>query len=88
MHRGYMDFSGGIGGHYYQSPDWDWRNAIFHDLIYKKWPVIYSEYDKALVYYIGYWLPSAALIWRGCHCEYVIVFMAVEVLSMIVFGGD
>lgn len=54
-------FLGGIGGHYYQSPDWDWRNAIFHDLIYKKWPVIYSEYDKALVYYIGYWLPSAAL---------------------------
>lgn len=54
-------FLGGQGGHFYQSPDWNWRNAIFRDIVYKGWPVIYQEFDKALVYYIGYWLPSALI---------------------------
>ena len=26
---------GGQGNHYYQSHDWNWRNAIFRDLIYQ-----------------------------------------------------
>lgn len=55
-------FFGGQGNHWYQSGDWGARNAIFRDLIYRDWPVIYEEYDKAMVYYIGYWLPAAALV--------------------------
>jgi hypothetical protein len=55
-------FFGGQGNLYYQSADWGCRNAIYRDLIYMEWPVIYSEYDKALVYYIGYWLPSASVM--------------------------
>ena len=55
-------FLGGQGNHYYQSHDWNWRNAVFRDLIYHPWPVVYPAFNKALVYYIGYWLPSAAAV--------------------------
>lgn len=50
---------GGLNGLFYQSDDWPWRNAIFHDLVEKDWPVIYPERGSALVYYIGFWLPAA-----------------------------
>lgn len=49
----------GFGGFYYQSLDHHWRNAVFHDLIDFAWPVRYKINDTALVYYIGFWLPSA-----------------------------
>ena len=49
----------GIGNLYYQSADWWARNAVFRDLITRDWPVIYTEKNAALVYYVGYWLPSA-----------------------------
>lgn len=55
-------FLGGQGNLYYQSHDWGCRNAIYRDIIYRDWPVIYIDYNKALVYYIGYWLPPAAII--------------------------
>ena len=53
---------GGQGNLYYQSADWNSRNAIFRDLIYRSWPVVYEKYDKAMVYYIAYWLPCASLV--------------------------
>ncbi len=49
----------GIGNLFYQSADWSARNAVFRDLITYDWPVIYTNKNAALVYYIGYWLPSA-----------------------------
>lgn len=51
----------GIGNLYYQSDDWSARNAVFRDLISHDWPVVYEIKDSALVYYIGFWLPPAAL---------------------------
>lgn len=48
----------GIGGLYYQSPDWHWRSAIFRDLINFSYPVIYDN-GAALVYYFGLFLPGA-----------------------------
>lgn len=54
-------FLGGQGNLYYQSSDWGCRNAIYRDIIYREWPVIYPDYNKALVYYIGYWLPAASI---------------------------
>lgn len=54
-------YLGGLNGLFYQSNDWPWRNAIYHDLIDFDWPVIYEEKDSALVYYIGFWLPPALL---------------------------
>ena len=49
----------GVGRLWSQSDDYLWRNAIFRDLIVKKWPVFYDTYDGALSYYIGTWLPAA-----------------------------
>ena len=50
---------GGLNGLFYQTADWPWRNAVYHDLVEKSWPVVYPEKGSALVYYIGFWLPPA-----------------------------
>lgn len=53
----------GIGGYTFQNWDHHWRNAVFHDLINFDFPVYYAQSEsgpvKMLVYYVGYWLPSA-----------------------------
>ena len=54
-------YLGGQGNLYYQSDDWHFRNAIYRDLLYRDWPVIYPEFHKSMVYYIGHWLPPAVL---------------------------
>ena len=50
---------GGQGGYFYQTSDWNERNAIFRDLIEREWPVYYDQTDIVLTYYIGHWLPAA-----------------------------
>lgn len=56
-------FFSGVGGYAFQNYDFHGRNAILRDLIDFDWPVVYSEAQRGplwmLVYYIGYWLPSA-----------------------------
>jgi hypothetical protein len=56
----------GVGGYAFQNWDHHWRNAVFRDLIKFDWPVYYTQPEsgpvKMLVYYVGYWLPSA---WVG-----------------------
>ncbi len=52
-------FFAGQGGFWYQSTDHAYRNAIFRDLIYNSWPVVFEKYDALLNYYIGYWLVPA-----------------------------
>ena len=56
--------SSGIGGLVWQNR-WDhmYRNAIFRDLVAYDWPVINLAGDapRGLCYYIGFWLPSAAV---------------------------
>lgn len=54
-------YLGGQGGFFYQTSDWNERNAIFRDLITNKWPVYYPVTDTMLTYYIGHWLPAASL---------------------------
>lgn len=55
----------GVGGYAFQNWDHHWRNAVLHDLIHYDWPVFYSTPEsgpvKMLVYYVGYWLPSALI---------------------------
>lgn len=51
---------GGQGGFWYQSGDWDSRNALFRDLITHNWPVKYSSDGGNLCYYVAHWIPSAA----------------------------
>ncbi len=50
----------GVGGYGYQSPDYGMHNGRLKDLIDFSWPVRYNP-DANLVYYVGYYLPSAAL---------------------------
>lgn len=52
---------GGQGGFWYQSSDWDIRNAIFRDLVNCDWPVIYENKSSALCYYVGHWLVPAVI---------------------------
>jgi len=54
-------FFGGIGGMWTQSKDWNIRNAVFRDLMTHSWPVRYDGGESALSYYIGHWLPVAAI---------------------------
>lgn len=54
-------FFAGQGGFWYQSDDHIYRNAIFRDLIYHPWPVVFEKHDVLLNYYIGYWLVPALI---------------------------
>ena len=50
----------GVGGYGFQTPDHGMHNGRLKDLIDYPWPVRYSE-NANLVYYVGYYLPAAAL---------------------------
>jgi hypothetical protein len=56
----------GVGGYAFQNWDHNWRNVVLRDLINFDWPVYYAQPEsgpvKMLVYYVGFWLPSA---WIG-----------------------
>lgn len=54
-------FLAGMGGNFYQSNDYHWRNAIFRDMINFEWPVYYEKLDASLCYYIGHWIISAII---------------------------
>lgn len=54
-------YSGGMNGYWFQTSDWDCRNALYFDLIQKPWPVMYEHNGGSLVYYVGHWLPPAAI---------------------------
>lgn len=58
----FMVYLSGIGRFCYQNSDHLWRNALFDTLVGYDWPVY--EVNRAgqtvsLVYYIGFWMPSA-----------------------------
>ena len=58
-------FLSGIGGYAFQNWDHNWRNVVFRDLMNFDWPVYYAQPEsgpvKMLVYYVGFWLPSALI---------------------------
>ena len=51
----------GIGGYFTQSPDFNNRNALLHDMLNHSWPVYFEGTDCALTYYIGYWIVPAII---------------------------
>ena len=73
----------GVGRLWSQSDDFLWRNAIFRDLVVRKWPVFYDAYDGALSYYIGTWLPAAVigkcvfLLGAGTEASFMVANVAV-----------
>ncbi len=64
-------FFSGIGSYTFQNTDHLYRNAIFRDLVKTPWPVIYKVEGfeghildgktTMMTYYLGYYLPAAAL---------------------------
>lgn len=54
-------FFAGIGYFYYQSFDYHFRNALFHDLTAYAWPVMYQKAHTPLAYYMGFWLLPALI---------------------------
>lgn len=63
-------YSSGVGKYVFQNADHIWRNAIFNILVEYDWPVINHEIigDNigkmeacGMIYYIGFWLPSAVV---------------------------
>lgn len=52
----------GIGGYVWQNSDHSVRNEIFQVMVEQPWPVYSNTPEHTpLVYYIGFWLPSAAV---------------------------
>ncbi len=49
----------GSGKLFYETGDWQGRNAVFRDLINFKWPVVYEQKETALVYYLLQWIVPA-----------------------------
>lgn len=60
-------FFSGIGNFVWQNRDHMARNALYEMLVTNEWPVIKSVVGengiqiRGLIYYIGYWLPSAVI---------------------------
>ena len=74
----------GIGGYAWQNR-WDhsFRNAVFNDLVNRPWPV--ADGENILTYYIGFWLPPAAIakltgtIWIGRFCQLLYGFAGIMI---------
>lgn len=51
----------GVGGMSYQNRDHGIRTSIFRALVEYEWPVTSKDGVYVLIYYFGYWLPSAVV---------------------------
>lgn len=55
----------GVGGYFWQNTDHTVRNTMFELLVNERWPVVENVdiggqmQSRGIMYYIGYWLPSA-----------------------------
>jgi hypothetical protein len=77
-------FLSGIGGYAFQNWDHNWRNVVLRDLINFDWPIYYAQPEsgpvKMLVYYVGFWLPSA---WIGKLFGWQAANLALFIWSLI-----
>lgn len=78
----------GIGGYAWQNDDHRWRNAIFDILVQNEWPCQKSfvingiQQSRSLVYYIGFWMPSAVVgkllgLTAGYAAQYLWAFLGI-----------
>lgn len=83
----------GVGGFFPQCYDYIVRNPIYRDLILNKWPVIYTDTNRALCYYFGYWLLPAFvskimffwcteyMVWQGAQ---IILFVYTVINCLLI----
>ena len=87
----------GTGGFFPQGYDHIVRNPIYRDLILYRWPVIYTDTNRALCCYFGYWLLPALLskilfvqcseymIWQGAQIVlYVYTVVNCLLISLLI----
>lgn len=65
----------GSGNLTQQTTDYNKHNALMHDLVTYHWPVGYTNGSSQypLVYYVGYYLPAAA-VGKVVHSEHLAIF--------------
>ncbi|MFV0529714.1 MAG: hypothetical protein ACK5MN_13485 [Lachnospiraceae bacterium] len=81
----------GIGGFSYQNSDHVYRNSTFELLVSESWPVysMQGEQMQPLVYYIGFWLPSAVVgklfgIGAGYAAQYIWAVLGVALIYYLI----
>lgn len=73
-----------IGGYLPQNADQLFRNRVFLDLIQFHWPLTHEK--TILVYYIGFWLPCAALgKILGTEAGFAVLFVQAAIGVTLVF---
>lgn len=81
-------YCAGQGGFFYQSPDYHYRNAVFRDMIFYPWPVLYAAHKSALVYYLAHWLVPASVaklfLFAGASARTV---WAIGNISLLLWGA-
>ncbi|MBR0105982.1 MAG: hypothetical protein IJM13_02050 [Lachnospiraceae bacterium] len=84
----WVGFSG-IGGFSFQNGDHVARNTIFRALVEYRWPVVTADGSRMLVYYMGYWLPSALIgkafgLTAGYAAQYVWTVVGITLLYLLI----
>ena len=84
----WVGFSG-IGGFSFQNGDHVARNTIFRALVEYRWPVVTADGSRMLVYYMGYWLPSALIgkvfgLTAGFAAQYVWTVVGITLLYLLI----
>lgn len=88
----WVGFSG-VGSYTWQNIDHWWRNEIFELLVNEKWPVISMRevdgvmQERGMVYYLGFWLPSA-LFGKifGIEAGYAFQYLWTVIGILIMYG--
>lgn len=81
----------GVGGYAFQNWDHNWRNVVLRDLINFDWPVYYAHPQsgpvKMLVYYTGFWLPSALVgkVTNWQTANFVLFLWTLSGLALVAF---
>ncbi len=80
----------GIGGLTWQRDDWHARNALLHDLIDNRWPVVFED-GSGLTYYVCYWMFPAVMGkimgWNAANVMLVIwTFMGLILVSFLLLN--
>ncbi len=87
----------GIGGFAFQNEDFLWRNAMFDALVTEKWPMTLliekngEMINRGYSYYMGFWLPAAAMAKMfgmrvGNIVQFVWAFLGIVIFVSLVWN--
>ncbi len=75
----------GVGGYVWQNPDHPVRNGMYQLLTQQGWPCM--KQDRGIVYYIGYWLPAAAVgKLFGMHAGWAVQYLWAVAGILLMYG--